>query len=76
MKFHALIQKSLLALSAIGSIALASPLAPRNETLEAEARASDWWFGNIERTGRVPFGSNSNYPVFRNVKDYGAKGGQ
>jgi hypothetical protein len=74
MKFHALIQKSLLALSAIGSIALASPLAPRNETLEAEARASDWWFGNIERTGRVPFGSNSNYPVFRNVKDYGARG--
>jgi glucan 1,3-beta-glucosidase len=72
MKFPAFIQRSLLALGALSSLTLASPLIPRDE--EVSAAASDWWFGNIERTGRVPFGSNANYPVFRNVKDYGAKG--
>jgi hypothetical protein len=40
-----------------------------------DALATDWWFGNVERTGKVPFGTNTvDYPVFRNVKDYGAKG--
>lgn len=72
MRIPTLIQRSLLALSALGSMAKASPL-PGNDTFEATA-ASDWWFGNIERTGRVPFGTNNNYPVFRNVKDYGATG--
>lgn len=72
MKFSALIERSLLALSALGSVVVASPLRCRNET--GDGAVSDWWFGNIERTGKVPFGTNDNYPVFRNVKDYGAIG--
>ncbi|KAF4119285.1 Glycoside hydrolase family 55 [Geosmithia morbida] len=39
------------------------------------AADSTWWFANIERTGKVPFGSVADdYPIFRNVKDYGATG--
>lgn len=39
---------------------------------------SSYWVANIERQGTVPFGApygvSSSYPVFRNVKDYGAVG--
>jgi glucan 1,3-beta-glucosidase len=66
MRLLRLIARSLLALSLIGAGTLASP-SPRQN--------SDWWFASIERTGRVPFGNgNPDYPVFRNVKDYGARG--
>ncbi|TQS35566.1 hypothetical protein Golomagni_04013 [Golovinomyces magnicellulatus] len=34
---------------------------------------SAWWFSQIERKGSVAYGS-ANYQVFRNVKDFGAKG--
>lgn len=40
----------------------------------AGGSSSDYWFANIKRQGTVPFGINPNYKVFRNVKDYGAKG--
>ncbi|KAJ5819346.1 hypothetical protein N7474_004937 [Penicillium riverlandense] len=36
--------------------------------------SSDYWVANIKRQGIVPFGSNDNYQVFRNVKDFGAAG--
>lgn len=60
----------------------ASVLALRLFTLEAAASpvaaansSSEWWFSKIERTGAVPFGdSGADYPVFRNVQEYGAKG--
>lgn len=42
-------------------------------SINADA-TSNWWFAKIERTGAVPFGSAPNYPVFRNVKDFGAVG--
>lgn len=29
---------------------------------------------NIKRQGVAPFNSNADYQVFRNVKDFGAKG--
>jgi hypothetical protein len=36
---------------------------------------SKWWLANIEHRGRSPFNNNpDNFKVFRNVKDYGAKG--
>lgn len=35
---------------------------------------STWWFANIQRQGTIPYGTNSSYVLFRNVKDYGAKG--
>ena len=37
------------------------------------ATASQYWVEDIKRQGTVPFG-DSSYKVFRNVKDYGAKG--
>lgn len=39
----------------------------------ADASASSFWVANIKRQGTAAFGSNS-YQVFRNVKDFGAKG--
>lgn len=35
--------------------------------------SSGYWMGNIKRQGSVPFG-DASYKVYRNVKDYGAKG--
>lgn len=37
------------------------------------AVSSSYWLADIKRQGSVPFG-DSNFKVFRNVKDYGAKG--
>lgn len=36
--------------------------------------SSDYWVANVKRQGVVPFASNANYQVFRNVKDFGAAG--
>lgn len=38
-----------------------------------EKRASSYWYENIAKQGIAPFGP-SGYTVFRNVKDFGAKG--
>jgi hypothetical protein len=39
-------------------------------------RAGTWWLENIAHVGKISFGGTGNdkYTVFRNVKDYGAKG--
>ncbi|KAL2208244.1 beta-1,3-glucanase [Sarocladium strictum] len=66
--------RSVIALGLAVSGTIADDVVHRNASVRMDASATNWWFGNIERTGRVPFGSNSDYPVFRNVKDYGAKG--
>ncbi|KAI1121568.1 glycoside hydrolase family 55 protein [Nemania abortiva] len=39
-----------------------------------DAVASTYWFSSIHRQGVAAFASEPNYKVFRNVKDYGAKG--
>lgn len=39
-----------------------------------ERSSSTYWVGDIKRQGTVPFGSSSDYQVYRNVKDFGAKG--
>ncbi|KAJ9260282.1 CAZyme family GH55 [Paecilomyces variotii] len=39
----------------------------------ASAATSDFWVSTIKRQGTTPFGQ-SNYQVYRNVKDFGAKG--
>ncbi|EXJ87179.1 glucan 1,3-beta-glucosidase [Capronia epimyces CBS 606.96] len=44
-----------------------APAKPRQAT-------SPYWFSQIERQGTVAFGSDPNYKIFRNVKDYGAVG--
>ncbi|GLI71866.1 hypothetical protein PoHVEF18_000033 [Penicillium ochrochloron] len=55
----------------------AIPVTPAPDTLELAAfkrAASSYWVGNIKRQGTVPFASSTDYQVFRNVKDFGAKG--
>lgn len=55
----------------------AIPMTPASNGLELPASkraASSYWVGHIKRQGTVPFGSTSDYQVFRNVKDFGAKG--
>ncbi|KAK0746794.1 pectate lyase superfamily protein-domain-containing protein [Schizothecium vesticola] len=37
-------------------------------------RAGTFWMENIARKGTVPWGDDPSYKVFRNVRDYGAKG--
>ncbi|KAJ8128672.1 hypothetical protein O1611_g4962 [Lasiodiplodia mahajangana] len=39
-----------------------------------DAVASTYWFSSVQRQGVAAFASEPNYKVFRNVKDYGAKG--
>lgn len=41
--------------------------------VNATAQASSYWVANIQRSGAVAFG-DSSYKIYRNVKDYGAKG--
>jgi len=36
--------------------------------------SGSFWMADIQRQGTVPFGNSSSWKVFRNVKDYGAKG--
>lgn len=40
----------------------------------SNAAASTYWLANKPNVGTVAFQTNLNYPVFRNVKDYGARG--
>jgi len=34
----------------------------------------DFWFSQIRRQGFSPYQPNSSYVIYRNVRDYGAKG--
>ncbi|KAJ5096772.1 hypothetical protein N7456_007493 [Penicillium angulare] len=53
----------------------AVPMTPVSNELEVSKRASSsFWMANIKRQGVAPFNSNPKYQVFRNVKDFGAKG--
>jgi len=47
-----------------------------NETDFAAAAAfpDGYWMNDLSGKGRAAFNSDSNYKVFRNVKEYGAKG--
>jgi glucan 1,3-beta-glucosidase len=64
---------SLLALRLFAPVAAAPAPAPET-SIESRQAGGDWWFANIERQGVVPFGKGPDYPVFRNVKDFGAVG--
>lgn len=46
-----------------------------NDTGTLSKRAgSSWWMEGVAHEGKVPYGGDSSYVVFRNVKDYGAVG--
>ena len=55
-----------------------APLAGAVPTPQASTTASpgmsSYWVANIARNGSVAFGDTSSYQIFRNVKEFGAKG--
>ena len=44
-----------------------------SSTTTGQHNSSSYWLSSIQRQGTVPFGK-SGFKVFRNIKDYGAKG--
>lgn len=76
MGLSTVLTASLLALRLFSLPALAAPAPQQSDVVEtsAAAAASGWWLSSIERKGTVAFSDATNYKVFRNVKDYGAKG--
>lgn len=57
---------------------IADVIAPGEEGSPLSKRAppgtgSSWWMEEVPHEGKVPFGNDASYKVFRNVKDYGAR---
>lgn len=53
----------------------AVPMTPVTKDLALSERASSgYWVANVKRQGVAAFNKNADYQVFRNVKDFGAKG--
>lgn len=83
MGLSTILTTSLLALRLFSVPVLAAPsiVAPvfpsieaRNGSAPSAPSGGSWWLSTIERQGAVAFGDAAGYKVFRNVKDYGAKG--
>lgn len=59
----------------LGAPVLAAPAPAQAPAVQArQAGQSQWWLASIARNGKAPFNDDAAYKVFRNVKDYGAKG--
>lgn len=43
-------------------------------TTTTTTSSSGYWVSSIKRMGAVAFGKDASHKIFRNVKDYGAKG--
>jgi hypothetical protein len=54
--------------------AAASPSATASNAQSKRAAGQPYWMEQIAHQGYASFNPNSEYKVFRNVKDYGAKG--
>ncbi|KAF1811435.1 glucan 1,3-beta-glucosidase GLUC78 precursor [Eremomyces bilateralis CBS 781.70] len=67
----------LLAAVLLGMRTILNPVAahvPRQgTTYPGQSAAGPYWVSNIERKGTVAYG-NADFKIFRNVKDYGARG--
>ncbi|KAF5017714.1 hypothetical protein F66182_10335 [Fusarium sp. NRRL 66182] len=81
MGLSTVVTASLLALRLFSLPAAAVPYAPApileisvDTAAVTVAAADSWWLASIERQGSVAYGGSPDYKVFRNVKDYGAKG--
>jgi hypothetical protein len=55
------------------SLLLIVSAAPAPFAQSLNSRASSYWLANIQRQGKVAYG-DSNFQIFRNVKDFGATG--
>lgn len=64
--------KAAFAATLICSIVIAVPSASECE-INVLAEEATYWVEDIQRQGTVAFG-NGDVKIFRNVKDYGAKG--
>jgi hypothetical protein len=65
----------LLAATPSAAVPVSQAPAPPTAPTTPQTGASSYWFANIKRQGQAPFNANKDaYKVFRNVKDYGAKG--
>ncbi|KAJ5385529.1 hypothetical protein N7517_003440 [Penicillium concentricum] len=60
----------------VAAVPVAVPVSPVTNVLATTEKraASSYWVANVERQGIVPFAKTPDYKIFRNVKDYGAKG--
>ena len=69
------LSKIAVAVAALVAAPLVGAAPTATGSLETRASTSGYWLETIQRQGTVPFSSNStSYKIFRNVKDYGAKG--
>lgn len=77
MGLSTVLTTTLLALRLFSLDALAAPtpdpVAAPQASNSPVAAAEGYWVASIERSGVSAFG-DPNYKIFRNVKDYGAKG--
>lgn len=55
-------------------LAQAAPKAQESTPSTTSTTSSSFWLAQIQRQGTIGFGSDPNYKIFRNVKDYGAVG--
>jgi glucan 1,3-beta-glucosidase len=60
--------------AAVPQPAVPAPVVPEYSAPVTPAAAGSWWMSSIKRQGAVAYGNSANYKIFRNVKDYGAKG--
>lgn len=51
---------------------LASPIHEDNALVSRDG--ADYWVAGVKHQGLVAFGNSTEYQIFRNVKDFGAKG--
>ncbi|KAL2885193.1 exo-beta-1,3-glucanase Exg0 [Ceratocystis lukuohia] len=79
---------AIMALGLFSSTATATPASTTSSYVSApsavpaiyndgsDTGASDWWFAKIKRQGTVAYSTENadGYSIFRNVKDFGAKG--
>jgi glucan 1,3-beta-glucosidase len=61
-------------LAALGAHIVAAQTCSGSASSGTAAASSPFWMQNIGHQGKAPYNSDSNYKVFRNVKDFGAKG--
>lgn len=63
--------------SLVAAVPVAVPVSPVNNVLATTQKttaASSYWVADVKRQGVVPFAKSPDYKIFRNVKDFGAKG--